>query len=281
MDRPLRSFAWLVSTASVVALAAGLSACTVNQAKATGADGGATADAAAAPPPGLSCLQILECIVACPDSDAACPDACAEKGDVEGKANVLAFAACVEKEKCVDAACTREKCAASIDTCVKSSAPKSTGSPLAGSAPPGSVPADLVGTWAGARDGITQRMTFNADGSASWMSSITSQQAACFSFTRTTRTGNAAITDTTITFYATSVVQSDRKCAPPDIETKLPAVTEVLQWHRDETNAYHQADPNTIFVVDSACAAKYPGQENCNTVGCPIGLYCTSRVTRE
>lgn len=280
MNRLLCSVPVFFATAALVVVSAGLSAgCTVkSQGAATGADGGgATSEGGpAAAPPGLSCMQILQCIVACPASDAPCPDACADKGDAEGKANVLAFAQCVDTQKCTDAACTQDKCAASLDACVTSSAPKNTGTPLQGSAPPGSVPADLVGTWAGARDGITERLVFKADGSGTWRSSIVTDQSSCFSFRNTTRTGNAVITDSTITLYATSVVESVQQCSPPAADTNKPASTEQLKYSRPS-----DGDANTILVIDNACAAKYPGQENCNTLGCPIGLYCTSRLKRE
>ena len=281
MNSSIRAVALLVSTASVAALSFGLSVgCSSQPANHAASDAGAGADALP-PPPDLSCLQILQCIVACPDADAACPDACANKGSVEGKSTVLAFAACVDKEKCTDAACAQGKCGATLDECVASSTPKPGGSPLAGSAPPGSVPADLVGTWSGARNGVTERLVFNADGSGSWTTSDVTEYLGCFSFTRNSRSGNVVVTDTKITVYATSVVQSVQRCNPPAVDTKLTAVTQELQWHRDSTDSYHEADPNTIFIIDSACAAKYPGKEDCNTLGCPIGLYCTSRVKRE
>jgi hypothetical protein len=274
MNRILASGAILLVSASVIALSAGCSS--TQKATSNGSDAGSsTTDGGVSAPPGLSCLQILQCIVACPDSDAACPDACLEKGDAEGKTNITAFVTCVDQEKCADAACVQDKCATPLDACVTSSAPKNSGTPLQGSAPPGSVPTDLVGEWVGARDGITQRFMFNADGSGEWRSAITSSQSACKHFTTTTRTGNFVITDTTITVYATSVVESVQRCAPPAEDTNQPAVTEELMWHRAD------GDPNTILVVDNACAAKYPGQENCNTLGCPIGLYCTARLTRQ
>lgn len=278
MNRTLGSLSLLVAAASMVALSAALSAgCTVNQSGPAGADGGGTPDASAAAPPGLSCLKILQCIVECPDADAACPDACAEKGDAEGKATILAFAACVDKEKCTDASCTQAKCAASLNACVTSSAPRSGGSPLQGSAPPGSVPPDLVGTWSGARDGTTERLTFNADGSGSWKSSIvTSSSGGCLSYVNVTRTGNVVISESTITVHATSVVQSKRECAPPDVNTDQPAVSEEVKWSRPS-----DGNANQIIIIDSACAAKYPGTEDCNMAGCPIGLYCSSRLTRE
>ena len=273
----LRSALFLLSSASLVALSVSLSAgCTASS---TGSGAGAGSDAGAAPgtaaPPGLSCLQLLQCIVDSPDTEAA-RDACGEKGSEEGKANVIAFATCIDAEKCTDATCIQEKCSASLDVCVTSSAPKTNGTPLGGSAPPGSVPADLVGEWDGARDGETGRLTLNADGSGSWFTAITSQQSACFNFTRVTRSGNVVVGEKKITIYGTSVVKSERRCAPPDEETNLPAVTEELLWHRSS-----EGDPNVIFLVDSACAAKYPGTEDCNIAGCPIGLYCTSRLTRQ
>ena len=83
------------------------------------------------------------------------------------------------------------------------------------------------------------------------------------------------IDDTTITVYATSVVEQVQECSPPTKDTPLAATTEVLKWHRAD------GDPNTILLIDNACAAKYPNQENCNIAGCPIGLYCTSRLKRE
>jgi hypothetical protein len=215
--------------------------------------------------------------VDCPEAESACPDACAEKGTPEGKSTVIAFATCVDREKCTDANCIKEKCAESLDACVTSSTPTSGGAPLEGSAPPGSVPADLVGTWAGARSGTTERLIFGADGSGSWTSSIVSsgEGGGCLSFTRLIRSGNAVITDKLITLYATSVVQQVQQCRPPTEDTKQSPVTEQIQWTRNEN------DPNEILIIDSACAAQYPGTEDCNTAGCPIGLYCTSRLKRE
>jgi hypothetical protein len=142
--------------------------------------------------------------------------------------------------------------------------------------PPGSVPEDLVGTWSGARDGITERLIFNGDGTGSWESSIvTESSGGCLSFTRTLRDGTVVIDDTTITVHETSKVEQLQECRPPTMDTNKTATSESLQWHRAEN------DPTTILIIDEACAAKYPGQENCNTLGCPIALYCTSRLKRE
>lgn len=228
------------------------------------------------PPPPLSCMQILQCIADCADTATACPDACITKGTPEGKTNINAFGSCVEQAQCTELTCVEDNCKASLDACVTSSAPKSGGTPLGGTAPPGSVPADLVGTWSGARSGITERLVFNADGSGNWTSSILMKsQGSCLSFNRTIRDGNIVIDAKTITLHAITVVNSVQECRPPSIDTAMQPVTETITWSRNESN------PNEILIVDNECAAKYPNQENCNTAGCPIGLYCTSRLTRE
>ncbi len=279
MNHTLGAVAALVSAASFAALLTAVTAgCTATQqVTPAGSDGGADGGAAAPARPGLSCVQILQCVGACVDSDTPCPDACVEKGDVEGKANVIAFATCVDKEKCADAACIQAKCATSLNVCVTSSAPKVGGTPLQGAAPPGSVPADLVGTWAGARDGTTERLIFNADGSGTWESAVVSQQSACANSNTTTRKGNIVISDSTITVYATSIVLTDQRCAPPAATTNKPGATEGMKWHRPDG----APDPNTIFIVNNECAAKFPGQESCDSFTCAINLYCTARLHRQ
>jgi hypothetical protein len=267
-----------ISGVSVLLLFGAVAACTLQQAStpATGNDGGSapptgSSDAGPSanepPPPGVTCLQVLQCIIDCPDSDKACPDACVEKGSSEAQSNVAAFARCVETNACTDATCTEEHCSTEIEACVASSKPKSSGTALEGAPPAGSVPADLVGSWAGANSGATERLVFNADGTGNWQSAVASSRPACFSFTRTTRSGTFVVTDTTITLYATSVVTNVQNCKPPQRDTEEPPVTEAITWERK--------DANTIAIVDSACAAKYAGYEY------SIGQYCTSRLMRE
>ncbi len=270
---PMKRTCSLVASAAL-SVAISFAACSSSSGTSPGGDAGKGASTPFVPD--FSCLQILQCLVDCPASDnTVCEDACGDKGTQEGQTNVLALLTCIDTEKCTEATCIQEKCAESLQTCLSSSAPKSTGTPFQGTAPPGSVPADLVGQWTGARDGITHRLTFNADGTGIWNSSITSRQSACFSFTQTTRTGSMVVDDKTITLYATSIVESVQECAPPARDTERTPTTEHLQWERAD------GDPNTILLIDNECAAKYPGQENCNIAGCPIGLYCTSRLQRE
>ncbi len=236
------------------------------------ADGGGSASIQGT---GQSCLQIFSCMFDCASGDEPCLEACYEAGSEQGKSTLLTFAKCVEDEQCNDADCIQSRCGAQLSACVGESKPQSTGTPLQGSAPPGSVPADLAGAWVGARNGITQRLTLNADGTGSWETSIATKHYACLSSVSTVKTGSMLVAEKTITVYATSVVEYFRECVPPVQVTNYPPQTEVLLWSRANN------DPNTILLIDAACAAQYPGWETCEYAGCPVGLYCTGRLTRE
>lgn len=243
-------------------------ACTAVQSGATGSTGDGGAPAAGEPaPPGLTCLQVLQCVIDCPESAAACPDACVEKGTSGARALVVAFATCVDANKCTDAVCTEQKCGADLEACITSSKAETTGTSLVGAPPPGSVPSDLVGSWAGASSGATERLVFNADGTGNWQSAVSSSRPDCFSFTRTTRSGTMVVTDTTITVNANQVVSTVQNCKPPSLDTDEAPVVARISWSRK--------DENTIAIVDAACAEKYAGYAY------SIGQYCTARLTRE
>lgn len=264
----------MIARPLLIALLALATACTVqpsptNGAAPSGGGGGSNPAPRAdepAPPP-LSCLQVVQCIVSCAETDTACPDACNAKGGTEAQSQVVALAQCVSDNKCEDAECTEANCASELTTCLASSKPPSGGSPLQGEAPPGDIPPDLVGTWAGADFGATERIQFNADGTGTWMSSVTTNYSGCLSFTRTTRTGSMVVTDTKIAFYATKITQDVQNCKPPAARSEDPGATEEITWSR--------RDASTILIVNSACAAKYVGYEY------SIGQYCTARLTRE
>jgi hypothetical protein len=253
----------------------------------------APADGGTPPPGGLSCLEIVKCVVDCPDSDTACPDACGEKGSPEGQSTVLALASCIEKEKCTTGPCVTEKCAASLQACVETSQLKpATPPPLAGSGPPGSVPADLVGEWSATTDGNGGRLRLNADGTGSWFhgfSYLGGPNGSCLVIGSTTSSGNVVVEEMPpgappggppygkITVYATSVVKSFRECSGPLVNTNEPPATVQLEWYRDYDGSGYQnvADPNLIFIIDVDCAAKYPGLKS------PVAMYCTTRVKRQ
>jgi hypothetical protein len=127
----------------IVSLALLCFRCTVTNASTPNA----SADAGAMTMTGgaLSCGAILDCIVACPDTDQACPDACGDKGTAPAKDAVVALATCVNANSCSDSACVQQKCTPELETCVKTGG--SMGAPIQGTPPQGSVPSDLVGKW--------------------------------------------------------------------------------------------------------------------------------------
>lgn len=130
-----RSVALFVAAASVATLSALFSAgCTFPQATQSASDGGGAATPSPTTAPGLSCRKILQCGSACPDTDTACPDACVDRGSPDGKSQFRSLAACIEQEKCTEATCTQNKCAASLNACADTSAPSAPDAGGAGSA---------------------------------------------------------------------------------------------------------------------------------------------------
>jgi hypothetical protein len=216
----------------------------------------------------LSCLGILQCAVECPSTDTACPDACSLKGTSVAQTNVAIFADCANSHSCSDATCLQAQCKTSLETCVGSSAPKSDGTPLTGNAPPGSVPADLAGVWSNTNYGQTRRLTLNADGTGSWYSGIANvYSSVCTQLNTTTEAGTVVVDTGTITVYATTVTHVEKVCAADSTTTQGSPITEVFTWTHP--------DANTLGVVDSACAAKYPDSPSSAT------LYCSVPLTRQ
>lgn len=224
-------------------------------------------------PPGattgsLSCLGVLQCAADCPSSDTACSDACQLKGTATAQTNVSIFATCANSHSCTDAMCLQTQCKTSLETCVGSSAPKSDGTPLTGTAPPGSVPADLVGVWSNTNYGDTRRLTLNADGTATWFRGIANvYSSVCTQLNNTTETGTAVVSTDTITVYATTVTNVEKVCASDSTTTQGNPITEVFKWTHP--------DSATLQIVDSACAAKYPDSPSSAT------LYCAVPLTRQ
>lgn len=227
------------------------------------------------PAPSFSCLQVLQCIVDCAEAE-ACQNECLAKGTDVAQEQTVALANCLELYSCADADCATTNCGDEVTTCLGASVPPTTGSvPLPPTPPPGSVPADLVGVWSGARNGQTEKLTFNADGTGSWWSSTTSTYYACSNITRTVRNGSFVVDPMWLTLYATQVETQVHNCTGPDEITPREALTTKIQYLR--TN-----NPNEILFVDETCAQQFPEGRDCTMyAGCPIGLYCTARLTRQ
>ena len=270
----------LIAVVSCLSISS-LLACTIQQkgTPATGTAGAPTSDGglglgqdsqpapAASSADGLSCLAIVQCITECAQGDMACPDACGEKGSPDGKAKILAFAECIDKEKCTDETCLQTKCKTSLEACVTSSAPVPSGKPLEGSSPPGNVPADLVGSFVKVSFGSTTRLTLNSDGTGTWQLGNTSTSTGCTSSTSVFQTGNAVVDADKITIYATDVSTRQKICTAQSVTEKgSPATVEIKYTRKDE---------NTLSIIESACAARYADSEYSQ------GVYCSERLVRE
>ncbi|MCA9596614.1 MAG: hypothetical protein KC776_25030 [Myxococcales bacterium] len=113
-----------------------------------------------------TCMDIMACIVKCPDADATCPDTCYAAGNPTGQSQLLALLDCMSKNQCNDAPCTETQCSNELSTCLDSSTdPGGTTNP-GGNVPPGSIPPELVGDWSSAGADEVSELIFGADGSA-------------------------------------------------------------------------------------------------------------------
>lgn len=108
--------------ASVTLFALLSTGCTLQQAAPTGSNGGKAVAPSPAAATGLACRQIIQCVAECADTDAACPDACSEKGSVDGKSQWRSLATCMQQNQCSDVTCTQNKCAAMLSACTGASA---------------------------------------------------------------------------------------------------------------------------------------------------------------
>ncbi|CAN5665848.1 hypothetical protein BH09MYX1_BH09MYX1_16920 [soil metagenome] len=223
-------------------------------------DGGADVSAAH----GISCGQMLQCVGECSESDTECADACVARGSTEAGAKATALAECFQNQACSDSTCAQEKCGIELDDCTSAAPPKG-GPPIDGNSPTtGSVPADLVGSWARTVWGDTDRITLGADGTGTRFGAVVSNSKYCTTRSTDTEAGVAVVTPDKITIYATDVVNQYKPC-DGTLETKAgaPLVVE-LSWSRK--------DASTIVVVDSRCVSSHPTDAE---------AFCRLELTKE
>jgi len=195
--------------------------CTIANNEAS-SDGGSAAGAGGGGPAttvgGLSCLEVLQCAIDCNADDNGCEDVCLANGDAAAQVKAQAFSDCLAANACADETCLEEKCSESFIDCV--SGPAHTGgAPIVGEAPPGSIPAEFVGTWKYTSNyGASAAFTFNADGTVFHTDFQSSGVAGC-SPTMSIQDEGTAIFDaarTGFTFYITKSTQTTTLCGPSE-----------------------------------------------------------------
>ncbi len=172
-------------------------------------DGGGGADAQA----GYDCPAVVQCAVNCASGDTACQNDCVARGTDDGRSKAIAFVTCVGKNSCQDAACIKSSCINELDACVAMT-PPSGGTPIPGAAPPGSVPADFVGTWKRTTYTISDAFTFNADGTAIRKTLEVSGFSGCSNSVAFEYAGTVVFTPAKdgFTFYITSATNTSSAC---------------------------------------------------------------------
>jgi hypothetical protein len=276
-----RSAPFLLATASTVSLIAGLSTgCTVSSgssgAPADGgpANGGGASDAGVTIVTALTCSGIFDCVATkCMEGDSVCEDACYAQGSPLGKSQADGLVACVVSNACQDEACLTANCQTELKACVTTVTGPIT--PIPGSVPPGSVPADLVGSFAIARGGDTTRMVLRADGTGTYQTGSAVYIGSCLSTDSFFYSGTAVVTTEAITIYATGVEHRFTICGGNSGMETLPPETQEIKYTRE--------DADTLKIINAACAARV--RDESAAAGKPpdynIAFYCTERLKRE
>ena len=147
---------------------AGVIGCSSTKTNASPDGGGTTSGTTDAGPAGstaLSCLGVLRCVAACPETNAdACVNGCVDQARPASQPVTTALKTCIETNQCADAACLEGPCGTQFSACVNDDAADQQGTPSSTPATNGSVPAGLVGTWGSI--GLSTQTTFDfaADG---------------------------------------------------------------------------------------------------------------------
>ena len=271
-----RPIGTLLATPSLVILSALLAAgCTPSSSAAPGADGGAEGGGGGANDSvALTCPSILDCASKCAEGDSKCEDACLARGSPTAKDQVTSLVTCVTDNSCADSACFEANCQSELKACV--AAPANGGGQPLGNVPPGSVPGDIVGSYASASFGETTRVTLRADGTGTYQTGSAARVGSCVTTDSFFYTGNAVVTSDTITIYAAAGVEHRfTVCGGKSTTETLPAATEELKYTRE--------DADTLKTINSACAKRI-GEDSAaqgKPVDYNIAVYCTERLKRE
>jgi hypothetical protein len=249
----MNCYAKLVILPLCLAVTAGGAACTITSASTspadastTGADSGSStgfdsgssssteAGALGDGGPGAgapqNCTQVLQCIGACPTSDASCPDACLGHGSPDAQRVVVALAKCMNDNACADANCVKAHCISELQSCAEQSSAPS-GAPIEGGAPPatGSVPANLVGQWMGSSTSGGDVLDINADGTMHWLSVIETDYM-CTTKMTLDRGGIVDVSgDQLVVYYAVGTGTSIMCGGEPTV-SPTSAVTRTWRW---------------------------------------------------
>jgi hypothetical protein len=206
--------AWLLIVAGA---SIAIGACTSSN-NATSGDAGPSA-ANGGGSQGITCKEILACAADCADGDQACEDACIAQGSPGGKGAIDAISACFDKNGCTDVACVQSKCSSEIQACLQQTNPPPSGSTASTTAPQGSVPTELVGTWTHTSSHGNSSYQFNADGTLVKATRMETNYG-CASIVEYASTGTAVFEGQNLTIYevegtTTSIVCDQGRTVEP------------------------------------------------------------------
>lgn len=222
---------------------------------------------------GVTCTEILQCVSDQNCSTQDCIEGCIAKGSTDAQTVASALDACYQKNACQDSSCLQTKCGNELDACTaqrSSGGGSGTGGGGGGaSVPPGSIPADAVGTWIAGNSGdlgSEQEFVFNADGTARYDLVDTYEGTGCMVTTDVRSTGTAVFDGTSFTFYEADSSTLQTRC--DGTNATVPEGVETLKY------TYEPQADGSIWVTDMKCAATYSDQAS-------INLYCRSTYRKQ
>jgi hypothetical protein len=266
----MRLLASVVLSLSLSALAG----CSAGNASSTtsssgnGSGGGNGGSAAASS--GTTCSEILTCISNQSCNDQSCIDACIAKGSPDAQTAAKALDTCDTMNMCQDSSCLQTKCSAELSACQSQmNSGGSSGSTGAQNVPPGSIPANVVGTWTAGNSadlGVEHQFVFDADGTASYLDAST-ESYSCGEKTIVTRSDGTGVVDaSTITIYVATAKTTTTGCG---MSNSVPESNDTLKY------TYQSQQDGSVWVTDSKCAAQYAGDQP------SINLYCLSTFRKQ
>lgn len=171
---------------------------------------------------GLSCLDVLKCAGACPDTNAdACVQGCLDQTSKSSQPITSALVKCIDDNKCADATCIQTKCETELSNCL-SDVKEVEGKPTSGPPPSGSVPADLVGVWAQVGLSTGSSYQFEADGTTIQAFSSETNYG-CESKIEVSSNGITTVSGDSLVYHREKGTQGIKTCGTPKATTLGPA----------------------------------------------------------
>lgn len=163
----------------------------------------------------LTCVGIFDCATKCADGDSGCEDGCVAKGSDDAKSTVTAVVSCYTTNACdgKPSTCLSDNCPTELNACIEQDAKAATTGTPSTTAPTGTFPETLVGTWSriGLSDG--NRFIFEAGGATTVLFSSELTFGGCTSKLTASSSGKSVVDADKLLFHRELGTQTNKDCS--------------------------------------------------------------------